>query len=109
MTAPLGTAVTLECVANVSSVAWSINDLQLIDPGNIQLAFANMLIVELGETEELGDDTYRTTITIPATEFVNRSIDFIMCQAGPTDVTLVDGDPFTFTVYGEWLASDVVY
>ena len=100
MNAALGTNVTLECVANETILVWEINSLQLLDPANIDSALQGGLVLELGTTETVGDN-YRTTITIPASEYVNDTITGIKCQAGPSEFKLEDGPTFNFSVYGQ--------
>ena len=91
MTAALGTNVTVECVADQPTLAWSVNFRQLLNP---------LALLERGETESVGDN-YRSTLTISATELANRTIREIRCQAGQDEFSLSDGPPFTFTVYGQ--------
>lgn len=88
------------------ALAWKVNDLQLLDP-NIRNNFLTArLVLEIGGTENIPGEGNRTTLTIPASVAVNDSIDTIVCQAGPTEFILTDGDIITFTVYGECVYTD---
>ena len=100
LVAPLGSNVTLECVADQPVLAWEVNGLHLLDPIIIQNFKSAGLILTFGATESVPGGS-RTTITIPATVPVNDSIDSIICSAGPTEFDLADGDIITFTVYGQ--------
>ena len=100
MVAPLGSNVTLECVADQSVLRWVVNGLQLSDSSVIDNVKNAGVIIGIGATESVPGGN-RTTLTIPATIPVNNSIVGISCQAGPTDFGLVDGDTITFTVYGQ--------
>ena len=71
VTAPLGSNVTLECVANqpvLDVMFWTLNDIQLVDDRIIQSL-----------TEDVSDGTHRTAITLPASVRVNETIDEIVC------------------------------
>ena len=100
MTAALGTNVTVECVADLPTLVWSVNGVQLLDQADFNVFAAQGVTLEVGETESVGDN-YRSTLTIPATEQANRTIREIVCQAGQSEFALSDGPPFTFTVYGQ--------
>ena len=100
MTAALGTNVTVECVADLDTLVWSVNGRQLLDQDAFNVFAAQGVLLEVGETEAEGDN-YRSTLTIPATEQANRSIVEIFCQAGQSEFTLSDGPTFNFTVYGQ--------
>ena len=100
MVAPLGSNVTLECVADQPLLVWSINNLQLLDPAIIQRFKDAGIIIEIGATESVPGGN-RITITIPATVTVNATINSIICSAGSTEFDLQDGDIITFTVYSE--------
>ena len=100
MTAALGTIVTVECVADLPALAWSVNGVQLLDQADFNVFAAFGVKVEVGETESVGDN-YRSTLTIPATEQANQTIREIHCRTGQDEFSLKDGPPFTFTVYGQ--------
>ena len=99
VTAPLGSNVSLECVTDQPELVWRINDILLFDESAIELLQQNGFILEVGGPEAVPGGT-RITITIPATLHVNDSIEAILCQAGPTQFDLQDGETITFTVYG---------
>ena len=101
MTAALGTNVTVECVADLDTLVWSINGLQLLEQDAFNAFAAQGVLLEVGETEAEGDN-YRSTLTIPATEQANETVREILCQAGTSEFTLDgDGPTSTFTVYGQ--------
>ena len=85
VTAPLGSNVSLECVTDQSELVWRINNIQLFDESRIEPLQQNGFILEVGG---------------PATLHVNESIEAILCQAGPTQFDLQNGETITFTVYG---------
>ena len=58
--------------------------------------------LEVGPTEEVVGDNNRSTLSFNASEATNDSFDGIVCQAGPTTFTLVDGPSVSITVYGEF-------
>ena len=107
VTAPLGSNVTLECVADQPALSWKINNRQLLDESVINDFKVHGFILDIGVTESVPGGN-RTTVTIPATVPVNDSIGSISCQAGPTMFDLGDGGTITFVVYGEYIFCDIV-
>jgi hypothetical protein len=103
VTAALGTSVTLECVANQPALAWTINDIQLLEETRVSDLIDAGFILGVGETEAVPGGN-RTTLTIPASERVNDSVTGIVCQAGPTLFEVVDGETVSLSVYGLPLA-----
>ena len=100
MTVPLDNNVTLECIANQTALAWNINNKQLLDTTAITPLIESGVITSLTSVQTVSDGYNSITITIPANVFTNETIVSIICQAGPSNFTLQDGDIITFTVYG---------
>ena len=99
VTAPLGSNVTLECVADQPVVAWILNDIMLLSQSSVQELQEVGFIVEIGSTETVPGGS-QTTITIPASLLVNDTVKRILCSAGPNKFELNDGPAVAITVYG---------
>ena len=102
VTVALGYTVTLECVADQPSLAWTVNGIQLLDQPALQPFLDAGVIEGIGATERV-EGGNRTTITINATPLANNTISSILCQAGQDEFNLQDGETVSFTVYGQWL------
>ena len=102
--APLGSTVTLECVADIPSFAWKVNGQQLVH--GVVSDFSDALKagygLEVGPTEEVTEGTYGSTLSFNASVATNETFNSIVCQVGPSTFTLEDGSSVAITVYGEF-------
>ena len=100
--APLGSTVTLECVANQPALAWKVNNQQLLH-GTVSDELKVQFGLVVGPTEEVVEGNYRSTLSFDASVATNTTFNHIICQAGSSEFTLNDGPLVHITVYGEFL------
>ena len=99
--APLGSTVTLECVADQPSFAWTVNGQQLVH-GIVNSALNEAFGLEVGPTEEVVGGNNRSTLSFDASVATNDTFNGIVCAAGSSTFTLVYGPSVSITVYGEF-------
>ena len=102
--APLGSTVTLECVADQPSFAWTVSGQQLIHGivSDVSEGLKAMFGLEVGPTEEVVGGNNRSTLSFDASVATNDTFNSIVCEAGSSTFTLVDGPSVSITVYGEF-------
>ena len=92
--------MTVVCIADQRELAWEVNRVQIRSGEDLTVFMG--LVLDVGATQVVGDNRYRSTITFPASERANSTIRTIVCQAGPSVFLLEDGETVTFCVYGEF-------
>ena len=106
--APLGSTVTLECVAMQPVLVWELNDLQLIGVTLLNVLNEQFGLV-VGPTEEVIEGTYRSTLSFDASVATNTTFNYIRCLAGSTYFQLFSGPLVYITVYGEFTLLLLLY
>ena len=106
--APLGSTVTLECVAMQPVLVWELIDLQLIGVTLLTVLNEQFGLV-VGPTEEVTEGIYRSTLSFDASVAINTSFNYIQCLAGSTYFQLFSGPLVYITVYGEFTLLLLLY